>query len=431
MVRRANTAVPYLKTTRSTVKRGVCAGTATLCFLAPNAARGAEWPLYQSSPTHNGVVESTLGEAHWTLRLNGKVNGGLGFDGRNLYLDDFAGDVLSVRPESGEVKWRVAFDNVLMSTPIIAGGRVFVGTGSNAIMWDTPEETLWGRPEGDHEYAIDAESGKVLWTYASRGEAMPSPAYSKGRNFFANGNSQALALNASTGAVLWSAILPGIDTMASAMTADNSVYFVASRGAASVGEDRSHVIALNAADGALLWKRPYGNADCTPTLAQGMIFVQGTIETAGSANRGADVVDALDAKTGALRWEYHGTNGYFTAVGSSERAIAGTYSDGTLYQSFPADDRFVALDADSGRQRWSVSTSAPVKMSALVKTGRVFFGDTAGVLYVLDANDGRVLKSIAYPKPFTASPFLIVGRTMFLINSDVLYALPLAELEER
>jgi outer membrane protein assembly factor BamB len=374
------------------------------------------------------VISGQAYDRDWSLPLSAKSNAGLAFDGRNLYVDDFAGDVMAVDPGSGTVKWRAHLDNLIMSTPIVHDGLVFVGTGSNRIMWDTPNETLWGRPQGDHIFALSTSTGNVMWSHPSRGEAMPSPAYSDGRLIFANGNSQAIAVDPKSGADFWTTLLPGIDTMASVMVDGGAAFVVVSRGPASSNPIRSHVVALSLKDGSLLWQAPYGNADCSPTVHDDTLFVEGSTDIQGSPALGANVVDAIDIHSGALRWEYRTATGYFTNVASSERAIAATYSDGVLYQSLPSVDQFAAFDASSGKLLWSVSTSAPVKMSGVVSRGQIFFGDTAGLFYALDAKTGDVRKVLAYPKPFTTAPFLIVGKMLFFIDTDVLYATKLDEV---
>ncbi len=67
-------------------------------------------------------------------------------------------------------------------------------------------------------------------------------------------------------------------------------------------------------------------------------------------------------------------------------------------------------------------------MSPVVYHGKVYIGDTAGILYVLDAKDGTPLGVYPYPKPFSASPPLIVGGTLFVVDTDTVYAVPLAKL---
>ena len=72
-----------------------------------------------------------------------------------------------------------------------------------------------------------------------------------------------------------------------------------------------------------------------------------------------------------------------------------------------------------------MATSAPVKMSAVLNNGTVYFGDTAGVLYSVDAATGALKKVRQYREAFTSSPPIISGHTMLFVNGTSVYALPI------
>jgi outer membrane protein assembly factor BamB len=60
------------------------------------------------------------------------------------------------------------------------------------------------------------------------------------------------------------------------------------------------------------------------------------------------------------------------------------------YFGSQADCRVVALDAATGRERWSFFTDAPVRFAPVVWKGRLFAASDDGVLYCLDARDGSL-----------------------------------------
>jgi outer membrane protein assembly factor BamB len=140
---------------------------------------------------------------------------------------------------------------------------------------------------------------------------------------------------------------------------------------------------------------------------------------------GTNDVVALDENTGRPIWKYRSGVGYYTAVGSNERAIAGAFDSGTLYQSIPATSQMMAFDGRTGRVRWATHTSAAVKMSPVIAGGSVFFGDTGGVFYRLDARTGAVRAAVPFDRPYTTSPPIILGANVFVTNTEYLRALPL------
>jgi outer membrane protein assembly factor BamB len=374
--------------------------------------------MYQGTPDHNAVVGSTM-SAQWDASIGDRTNAGLAVVGSTLFLDTLAGDVFAFDLNDGHVLWQRRVDGVTMSTPIVANGLVFIGTGRNS----PGELNVWKRKEGDRIYAFDASTGAERWSFKTIGEDMPSPGYANGTLIFANGDSHAYALDASTGKLLWSRSLPGIATMASADVAGSDAFL-------SVCGDHFHnasTLRVRVTDGRILWRAPYGSCDSAPAYDGTRVFVSGIdgmLQPYGFGGRTAVV--ALRATDGKLLWAYHSSaDGYDTIVGSAERAVAGTYHAGTYYQAIPGEDRVIAFDANSGAIRWQMRTLAPVKMSPLVVRDRVFFGDGAGLFYTVDATNGRVLQAHIHHEPFSVSPPVLAGRTLLFADGSSLIATPL------
>jgi outer membrane protein assembly factor BamB len=115
--------------------------------------------------------------------------------------------------------------------------------------------------------------------------------------------------------------------------------------------------------------------------------------------------------------------GDFTSEVSHERAIAGTYSDGTYYQASATENAVYAFDATTGTVRFRVPTRGRVKMSAIVRDGRLFFGDTSGYIYAVDSKTGAIRTRAHFKERFTTSPPIIVGATLFIATETALLAL--------
>lgn len=392
------------------------------------------WTMYQNSLTHNAIVRSDFPAVSFDRNMRSKINGGLAYDGTSLFAVNFNSDVIAIDPRTGHARWIAKGDDVLMSTPIVADGLVFVGSGTNRILWEKPGSAAWGRPAGNHWYAFNADDGRLVWSHHEVGEAMPTAAYADGRLLYATGDNVATELDARTGATIWQAPLPGVVTMAAGMVHDGRFYVVTTQGKPEYqSPHRNHTIALDVKTGKVVWSAPYGNADCTPTIAQGMVFVEGVNDGPVGAREamGTNEVVALDERTGTLRWRYVGPSGFFTAVGSNERGITGTYDGGVLYQSLPTVSVMAAFRASDGRVLWTAHTSAPVKMSPIVYDGSVYAGDTAGMFYRWDARTGTVQSAIPFDRPYTTSPPIVVGKTLFVANTEYLRAIPLARFTSK
>ncbi len=57
---------------------------------------------------------------------------------------------------------------------------------------------------GGSVYALDAQTGEVVWSYATGGAVISSPAVANGVVYVGSFNDNIYALSAATGAVLWS-----------------------------------------------------------------------------------------------------------------------------------------------------------------------------------------------------------------------------------
>jgi outer membrane protein assembly factor BamB len=389
------------------------------------------WTMYQNGTTHNAVLPLDFPAVKWTRDLHAKINGGLAYDGRYLYVDDFDNDLLALDPQTGAIAWRARADDVLMSTPIVAENLVFVGSGTNDVLSDAPSGTVWGRKDGNHVYAFRTGDGKEVWSYPTVGEAMPTPAYLTGQLLFATGDNLATAVVAASAKPIWKTPLPGVPTMMSTMVHDGFAFFVATQGKAHFADPtRNHTLALGTTDGKVRWSAPFGNADCTPTVAQGLVFVEGANDGPIGPREawGSNDVSALDEQTGTIRWHYRSPSGQFTNIGSLERAITGTYDGGVLYQSVPIANSMIAFRASDGTVLWQTRTAGAVKMSPIVARGNVYFGDIAGMFYALDAKTGAIRTAIPSGKPYTTSPPIIVGGTLFIANNDTVKAIPLDKL---
>ena len=69
-----------------------------------------------------------------------------------------------------------------------------------------------------------------------------------------------------------------------------------------------------------------------------------------------------------------------------------------------------ALDAKTGKPRWTHMTRARIDSSPAIAGGRVFVGSNDGRLYVLDLASGKVVWEHDEGAALTASPALASGR---------------------
>lgn len=387
----------------------------------PAHASGS-WPMYQLDATHNAVLAGPQLHANFQAALGDRINAGFAYDNGVIYATSFDHRLYAVDATTGKIRWYTLADDVLMSTPVFSKGTIVIGSGHNGFLKpkDADSQT-WGRPGGNTVYGFSLD-GKPLWKFHTDGEDMPSPAIDGDTVVFANGDGHTYALDLTTGKLKWKTALSGVATMASAAIDDGMVFVSSCHNAPYFCETR----ALDLQTGKTIWTNPNGGSDCAPAVSGGLVFVNTNRDDPRFHTGGVDVVAALDEHTGQTHWTWESEPGPYTFPATNERQIAGTVAGGVLYQPIGNASRLVAFDATTGKVLWNLRTWADVKMSPVVTTDRLYFGDVGGVLYAVDRRTGEVLSTNSFLQPFSAAPPLIVGDTIFVAVGQVIVAMPLS-----
>jgi quinohemoprotein ethanol dehydrogenase len=261
-------------------------------------------------------------------------------------------------------------------------------------------------------YAVDALTGKQLWKFdpqtwktapgkmlfsfaANRGAA-----YADGRVFSATLDGRLVALDAKTGALLWSAqTVPesGGKTITGAPRAFNGKVIIGN-GGADFGE-RGYVTAYSAADGKQLWRfyvapgKPEENAG-DPAMERAAATWNGEYWKTGT---GGAVWDAITFDQ-ELNRIYIGTGN----AGPYDAAKRSPGGGDNLYTS-----SIVALDADTGkyvwhyqttpRDTWDYDATQQMTLADLVIGGErrkvLMQAPKNGFFYVLDRRTGQLISA--------------------------------------
>jgi outer membrane protein assembly factor BamB len=230
------------------------------------------------------------------------------------------------------------------------------------------------------------------------------PVLEHGRLFLGTNHGLVLAVDAATGRLLWERRFAGC-VAASPAVGNGVVYLGFMDPPPCRGTAPSFLAAFDARDGKTLWRFRAGVVETPPLLAEGRVYF-------GSWDHR---VYAVDARTGRLRWSFATGGRVKGGVAFARGTIfAGSY-DGSLY----------ALDARTGRLRWAAGNGALGGLYATpsVANGRVFVGSTNGRVYAFAASTGVLLWSTRTGS-FVYSPAALSGATAYVGSYDHrLYAL--------
>jgi len=169
-----------------------------------------------------------------------------GFTSRHKRLNLYENVLSPATVGSIDLRWSFPTGGGALSSPAVANGVVYVGSFDNV-------------------YALNASTGAKLWSFTTGfGGVGSSPAVANGVVYVGSFDNNVYALNASTGAKLWS-FTTGSAVSSSPAVANGVVY---------VGSDDNNVYALKASTGAKMWSFPTGSfVYSSPAVANSAVYV--------------------------------------------------------------------------------------------------------------------------------------------------------------
>jgi outer membrane protein assembly factor BamB len=305
-----------------------------------------------------------------------------------LYVANIAGRFYAVDAETGDVVWRKNFGRFTAASPAVADGVVY--------------QPLMNRPGSNRDtaagalVALDAESGDVIWRFHTR-VVESSPLVVDGTVYVGSFDDRLYALNAETGKVRWS-LKTGDDVKGGAAYARGTVYFASYDGKVYAADARTGRKRWDSAGQSGL--RGSGNFYATPAVAYGRVFIGNT----------DGKVYSFGARTGDLVWSKT-TGGfvYSSAAVADKTVYVGSY-DGHLY----------ALDAATGDERWTFRSNGRISGAVTILAGIVYFSTLERRTYGLDAQSGKVV--FRFPDG-QYTPIVADEEHVYLVGRKRIYAL--------
>lgn len=213
------------------------------------------------------ALDPASGSVDWQVPLPGGVGRSIAATDELVYCALTGGLLVALRNSDGSLAWeaRVATDGV-GGTPTIASDLVFAAAGLGSEDRETRGVV-----------ALDAATGTERWRLAStRGEDMHAPAVLDGRAYIAGKDATVTAVDVATGRVAWTATTGApIDALPSIWA--TTLYVATTPGS---------LLALDASSGSMLWEVPILGAPYSPVVTRGFVLVAtnvGTVYAFGGA----------------------------------------------------------------------------------------------------------------------------------------------------
>jgi outer membrane protein assembly factor BamB len=297
--------------------------------------------------------------------------------------------------------WRQRAGELIQELPEVTADPqiqfIFKGAGNvPKVPWLEENRLYFGC--GDTFYALDAQTGKVIWKLDATGKSWSAAHFSE-NSVYVSSPGRLHAISPEDGSERWNY---AVDKRLGSPYADQNRVFV--------GSEEGTLYALDAEKGKRLW---------TFNVVKAVSVASGIWQNKIYAASKDHSLYAIDMDDGECLW--HFTTG---------DKIYGTryVSDGVVYLT-SADHNIYALFAASGQVLWSFTTGSAIHTSPFEQDGLVFVSSRDKHLYVLDAENGKELwrhKTLGYP----SSPINCRGMLYFTAQGRV-YGIAVADHKMR
>ncbi len=217
--------------------------------------------------------------------------------------------------------------------------------------------------------------------------------------------------DANTGKLVWKSDIQSFVSMSSPVAGDGNIFLG--------GTYPNYFYALDQNTGKIAWKTTIpglvatGISDCTPAYADGIVIQEATIESGDAAKPVANVVLAMDAKTGRIIWQKRLDDG---PVPPAMKTATPMIDRGIVYEGSPVSGNYHAFDLKTGRQLWSVHLGSQIRAGAAVLNGIAYVPYHSGDIAVIRTSDGKLLGQKHIGGSFGPSSPVIVGGTLYVSN---------------
>ena len=275
-----------------------------------------------------------------------------------------------------------------ISYPLVAHGLVFVTTTGHA----------------NTVIALNAHTGATIWSANIGGTyGFVNAAYDSGKVFVINYDGLMKAYDGASGALLWSVRL-GQYNFISPPSAANGIVFISGAG---------NVYAVDETNGAVLWRMPVENGDhSSPAVTEGKVFVSYACPQAY----------AFDAVTGQQLWHHssccEGGGGKTPVVHAGQLYVRDSYctqganglvldaTTGATIRTFNSDrppaflgnlavflqeGTLRGVDLTTWQVLWSFAGNGDLESTPLIVNHTIYIGsNSGGILYGLNANGHQI-----------------------------------------
>lgn len=336
------------------------------------------------------IQESVRFERIWSEKIDtNKTKRGEHFapsaSGETVYIVG-TNEVRAVQASSGKVLWSQKSKQRFAAAPGADGKRVVLGSLDGEVL------------------AFDAQDGELLWEAQLSSELLAAPTLTEELVILCGNDGRVAALNLADGNLAWQ-----MDRDVPLLSLRGTASAVVEGPTAFIPGDNGKVVALNIADGAVLWEQAVNISSGRNELERiadidgGSVVISGDLFVAGYNGQ----TSAVASNTGSTLWTYQGPS------------VVGLSVDNRRVFLSNATSEVIALDRRSGAQLWKQDAllNRFVTKPVLIDEKYVVVGDLEGYLHAMDIETGALVGRTKLAKlGFPGAP-VVIGDLLIAQNA--------------
>lgn len=364
-----------------------------------SAAVPSPWTTLRGAASHNSAYADAglVLKKSYAMKL---ANAGLveapAVAGTTAFVGTDNNQVYAVNLADGSVVWAVGVPNMVRTTPVVDHGLVVVGLGNNAFR-NFSQKIGWIRGTGTNGLmAFNAQTGTERWFHETQGGIMATPVVQDGVVYDVTGASRLVAINLSTGKLMWSRRLGGFDSMSSPIIVGHHLYVATNAYFSSYPARRSTVWSINLDTHRITWAKRLpvasGLSDCSIATNGQTLFVGGVpaVSDHGEGHVLSQRLFALNRSNGRVIWSHSLGKGTVPALDQEEVGIP-LAAGNVVYEGSPASGRLMAFNARSGHVLWRRRFAGGITANPVLVGTQLLVARMNGRIMELNAVSGATI----------------------------------------
>jgi outer membrane protein assembly factor BamB len=387
-------------------------GQTSLQSLSASLAIDTAWGDFGFDPAHHRYNPNEYGlntsnvanlKSKWTAPTASGLRGSPIYANGTVYMGTYDGSLKAYNANTGAMKWQ--FNS---NTDFEVPSAPLVDPANNLVFFGTMGFEDSGIPSPF--YALNAQTGQLKWSVILPWNNFGFPSLAFNTIYIGasheGGNAMINALDEFTGHIAWQHATNGGDW--GAVAADTSTHTVFT----GVGNPANQVLSLNASTGALNWSYSVPNSGGDDDVGSGITVLNGLVYA--------------DSKNGSLYalHESDGTLAWSTPIGTANIGNVSSPTigpDGTLYIG-SLDGNLYAINSTTGAILWKSPVGAGIDSSPAIANGVVYFASFNKNVYAVNASTGVILWNFTMGKMSYASPVIVNDWLYCAANNGTIYA---------